>query len=145
MTIATYVDTAPFWDGVRDQRLVLPYCPVSGRFQHPPRPVSLYTGRRELEWREISGTGFIYACSTLRLPGPGLDGRLPLDYAIIELDEGVRIIGRLLGCAPGETRIGARVRLTWDRLDGERKYPAFESSSGGVSQSGSIATDRRSG
>ena len=117
--MATYIDSAPFWDGVRDHRLVLQYCPASGRFQHPPRPVSLYTGRRELEWREVSGHGFIYACSTLRVPGPGLEGRLPLAYAIIELDEGVRIIGRLLGCAPGETRIGAPVRLTWDRLDSD--------------------------
>lgn len=119
--MAAYVDTAPFWAGIRERRLVLQYCPAAGRFQHPPRPVSIYTGRRALEWREVTGRGFVYAAAVMHVKD-----RASWSYATIELDCGVRILARLLDCAPGSARIGMRVRLTWDRLEGDAIYPAFE-------------------
>jgi uncharacterized OB-fold protein len=120
-----YTDTQPFWDGVKAGKLRLQYCTETGRFQHYPRPVSVYTGRRTLEWREVSGNGKIYAFTVVRIPGPGLDGRLPLCVATVELDEGVRIIANVLGCLPEELEIGKRVKLAWDTLDGDQRYPAF--------------------
>lgn len=120
-----YVDSAQFWQGTREGRLLLQYCTKSGRFQHFPRPISLYTGGRALEWREVSGQGFVYAHTVLRTSGLGADGRLPCVLALIELDESVRILANLLGCAPGEVGIGDRVKLTWDELGGDARYPAF--------------------
>ena len=119
-----YVNSAPFWQGTRDGKLMLQYCIDSGRFQHFPRPISLYTGTRNLEWREASGNGVVYAVTALRTPGLGADGRLPCVLALVELDEGVRILGNLPGCGPGDVRIGQRVKLAWDNMvDG--RYPAF--------------------
>jgi uncharacterized OB-fold protein len=119
-----YVDSAPFWQGTREGKLMLQYCKDTGRFQHFPRPVSLYTGSRNLEWRAASGHGTVYAVTALRTPGLGADGRLPCVLATIELDEGVRILGNLPGSAPGDVRIGARVKLAWDELS-DGRYPAF--------------------
>lgn len=119
-----YVDSAPFWQGTREGRLLLQYCTESGRFQHFPRPISLYTGTRKLEWREVSGRGSVYAVTALRTPGLGADGRLPCVLATVELDEGVRILANVLHCAPGEVKIGDRVQLAWDDL-GDGRYPAF--------------------
>lgn len=121
-----YVDTTAFWQGAAEGRLLLQYCTATQRFQHYPKPVSTYTGRRTLEWREVSGRGTIYACTVVRIPGPGLEGRLPLPVATVELDEGVRVIANVLGCAPEALAIGRRVRLAWDRLDAGHRYPAFE-------------------
>jgi hypothetical protein len=120
-----YVDSAPFWQGTRDGKLLLQYCTESGRFQHFPRPISLYTGTRKLEWREASGRGRVYAVTALRTPGLGADGRLPCVLATVELEEGVRILANLLHCAPGEVKIGDRVTLAWDEL-GDGRYPAFQ-------------------
>jgi len=120
-----YVPTKPFWEGARAGKLMLQFCKDTQRFQHYPRPVSIYTGSRNLEWREVSGNGRIYACTIVRVPGPGLEGRLPLSVATIELDEGVRIIANIIGCDPDEVAIGRRVVLAWDRLDGDTPYPAF--------------------
>ena len=120
-----FVDTAPFWEGAKNHKLVLQYCTDTGQFQHFPKPVSIFTGSRNLEWREVSGSGTIYACTVLRVPGPGLDGRLPLSIATIELDEGVRILGNILGTDPGEVRIGQRVVLAWDPIADGLDYPAF--------------------
>ena len=120
-----YLDTAPFWNGIRERRLVLQFCTDSARFQHPPRPVSMFTGSRRLEWREVNGAGTIHATSVLRAAtGRGADAREHC-YASIDLDAGVRILGRLLDCAPGEARVGARVLLAWDTLADGRGYPAF--------------------
>ena len=121
-----FVDTRPFWAGVRAGKLVLQYCRDSGRFQHYPHPVSIYTGRRNLEWREVSGKGTIYSWTIVRVPGPGLEGRLPLAVALVQLDEGVRIIGNILDRKPEEVRIGQRVALAWDKLDDGTPYPAFK-------------------
>lgn len=121
-----YVDTTPFWNGVKERKLMLQFCPETKQFQHYPRPVSIYTGKRNIEWREVSGKGTIYACTTIRIPGPGLEGRLPLCVATVDLEEGVRFIGNVLNCTPEQVTIGARVKLAWDKLDEDNLYPAFE-------------------
>jgi uncharacterized protein len=122
---SVYVDTAPFWEPAQRGKLMLQYCKDSQSFQHYPRPVSIFTGSRNLEWREVSGKGTIYACSVIRVPGPGLDGRLPLAVAIVELAEGVRILGNILSVAPEKVAIGQRVEVAWDRLGDDVAYPAF--------------------
>lgn len=120
-----FVDTKPFWDGAKAGKLVLQYCRDTGRFQHYPRPVSIYTGSRNLEWREVSGRGTIYACTVIRVPGPGLDGRLPLPVVTVELDEGVRILGNIVGADPDSVRIGGRVELAFDPIGEGVVNPAF--------------------
>lgn len=122
---SAFTDSAAFWQGTREGRLMLQYCTQAGRFQHFPRPVSLYSGRRTLTWKEVSGQGRIYAHTVLRTPGLGADGRLPCALALVELDEGVRILANLLGTEPGRVKVGDRVRLAWDELGGDARYPAF--------------------
>jgi uncharacterized OB-fold protein len=119
-----FVDSSAFWQGTREGKLMLQYCKDTERFQHYPRPVSLYTGSRNLEWREVSGNGTVYAVTALRTPGLGADGRLPCVLATIELEEGVRILGNLPTSSPGDVKIGDRVKLMWDELS-DGRYPAF--------------------
>jgi uncharacterized OB-fold protein len=120
-----FVETKPFWEGARNGKLVLQYCRDTGKYQHYPRPVSMYTGSRNLEWREVSGRGTIYACTVIRVPGPGLDGRLPLPVATVELDEGVRILGNVLDIDPDKVEIGQKVELAFDEIADGVPYPAF--------------------
>lgn len=123
--VSVYVDTAPFWEAAKRGKLVLQFCKDTNQFQHYPRPVSIFTGSRNLEWREVSGKGVIYACTVIRVPGPGLEGRLPLSVATVELDEGVRILGNIVDTDPDKVSIGQRVELSWDRLSEDVRYPAF--------------------
>jgi uncharacterized OB-fold protein len=120
------VDTTPFWEGAKAGKLVLQFCADTKRFQHYPRPVSIYTGSRNLEWREVSGNGFIYAFTVIRVPGPGLEGRLPLSVATVQLDEGVHILGNILNADQREMKIDQRVELAWDNLSPDVTYPAFK-------------------
>jgi uncharacterized protein len=122
---SVYVDTAPFWEAAKQGKLVLQFCKDTNQFQHYPRPVSIFTGSRNLEWREVSGRGVVYACTVIRVPGPGLDGRLPLSVVTVELDEGVRMLGNIVNVEPDKVAIGQRVEVTWDRLSDDFQYPAF--------------------
>ena len=125
-----YVDTAPFWEAATRKELLLQYCKDTGKSQHYPRPVSIYTGSRNIEWRKVSGKGTIYACTTIRIPGPGLEGRLPLPVATVELDEGVRMIVNIVDSSPADIAIGRRVELCWEKLDKGQNYPAFKLAKG---------------
>ena len=49
--------TTPFWEAAKEGRFLLQYDPAAGKYQFWPRPVSVHSGSRKLEWRESSGRG----------------------------------------------------------------------------------------
>lgn len=103
----------PYWEATRQQRLLLQYCPASGQYQFFPRPVSISTGRAEIEWREVDGKGEIYSY-TITHRGPGsFRGHEPYPVVMVRLDVGVDIIANLFGCAPTNLLVGMRVRPYW--------------------------------
>ena len=118
--------SAPFWEAARQQKLVIQYCPESGKYQHYPRPVSIYTGKRNIEWREVSGKGSAYALTVTRRGPPAFRGQEPYLVAIVELDEGVRLLTHIVNCSGEDARIGMRVRLRWRVLSDAFSFPVFE-------------------
>lgn len=109
----------PFWDATREKRLLLQYCPATQQYQFFPRPVSLFTARRALEWREVSGRGQVYSYTVARLgPGP-FRGHEPYLVALVALEEGVHIMANIVHCAIDAIRIGMAVEPFWaPRPDG---------------------------
>lgn len=123
--IGSYIDTKEFWDGAKRGKLMLQYCTETKRFQHFPRPVSLFTGRKTVEWREASGYGTVYSWTVTRSPWPGHEQRVPYICAYVELDEGVRFLCNLVDCDENEIEIGMPVEVRWDRLTEEVAFPDF--------------------
>lgn len=118
--------TQPFWDGAKEHRFMLQYDPEADRFQFYPRAISVYTGKRNLEWREASGKGHIYSYTETHIPARGFEGSEPYLIALVELDEGVRLMGLLHNCSADEVSIGMRVRICWDTINEDFEYFAFE-------------------
>lgn len=118
--------TGPFWEAARERRLVMQFDPATGRFQFYPRPGSMATGRRNLEWRNVSGKGHVYSYTVTHVAPAGFQDIAPYTIACVDLDEGVRMIGRLVNIAPEQTTIGLRVQICWEALSGEAIYFAFE-------------------
>ena len=79
------------------------------------RPV-FYPRVGELEWRVSAGRGTVYATTTVRRRGEE-----PHDVSLVDLDEGFRMMSRVVGVAPEEVRIGMRVAVRFE--DGT---PVFE-------------------
>jgi uncharacterized OB-fold protein len=57
---------------------------------------------------------------------PGMRAMAPYVVALIELDEGVRMMSNVVGIAPDDVRVGMPVRVTWEPLDDGRNLPQFE-------------------
>jgi uncharacterized OB-fold protein len=120
-----FAHTEPFWEATKRNVLLLQYCTVAKRFQHVPRPVSIYTGRRTLEWREVSGEGSVYTYTWLHMPVAGFEDRMPLLVATIEVDVGVRMVANILNAADKKVQVGDRVQLAWEEVENGFKIPAF--------------------
>jgi len=91
-------------------RLDYQWDPRTGRAVFHPRIAD------GLEWRTSAGLGTVYATTVLRRRDEA-----PANLALIDLDEGFRMMSRVEGPAPEEVAIGLRVRVRFD--DG---VPIFE-------------------
>jgi uncharacterized protein len=116
----------PFWEATRAKKLLIQYCPRTGQYQFFPRPSSLFTGARDLEWREVSGRGEIFSY-TVAHRGPGaFHGHEPYLIVTVTLDVGVNVIADLVHCGLDEVRIGMPVVPFWHALSNGTHLLLFE-------------------
>ena len=86
-----------------------------------PRVLCPFTGSNQLEWRISKGLGTVYATTVVH-PAEGK----PFNVALIDCDEGFRLMSRVEDIAPEQVRIGQRVRFRVHRAEGdEDPYPVF--------------------
>lgn len=117
-----------FWDATRRRELVLPWCTRCGRAFWYPRPVCPRCLDPHLEWRPASGRGAVYAVSVMHRPAhPGMADRVPYAVALVDLDEGVRMLSNLVDVDihSGEAQVGMAVTVTWEPLSDGRHLPVF--------------------
>ena len=115
----------PFWDATRQERLVLPWCTSCERAIWYPREVCPGCLGTDLEWRPAGGEGVVYAC-TVEHKSQTRALEAPYVVALVELDEGVRLLSNVVGCPPEQVAVGDRVRVTWEPLSDGRRLPLFE-------------------
>lgn len=117
----------PFWDGVNQEKLLVQFDTEVGKFQWWPRPVSIYTGRNDhLEWREVSGKGTLVSFSLINQALFHFKAIVPYMLGVIELDEGVRIYGRVVNIEPEKVATGLRVRVAFETPPEGNKLYVFE-------------------
>ncbi|MCK6554912.1 OB-fold domain-containing protein [Candidatus Binatia bacterium] len=97
-------ETAPFWEGVRNRVLRLPRCRTCNAYHFYPRPLCPYCWSRDLEWVTVGGRGRLHSFVINQRPpkhvGPG-----PIVLAMVELDEGPRLMTELVGIDPDPARL----------------------------------------
>ena len=117
-------DTEFFWAGTAAGELRIQRCGQCGAVRHPPGPFCPRCGDARPEYVVAAGTGEVYSYVVHR--HPPVPGRtLPIVIALVTLDEGVRMVGELIGTEPGQVRIGLPVRAEFVRVDGELTLPAW--------------------
>jgi uncharacterized OB-fold protein len=112
----------PFWDGIAGRRLLLQYDPLAKRYQFYPRPLSLFSATRSLEWREAAGSGTLIAHTLCHSPAKCYEGQVPYLVGIVRLDEGVKIFTRIVNADGADLAIGQRMRLSWDESGAETLF-----------------------
>lgn len=117
-------DSAPFWSAAAEQRLVAQACTGCGRLWHPPRPMCPHCGSLHHAVRELSGLGTVYSYSLLHHPQhPAFE--YPVIAALVDLDEGVRLVTNLVGIERDAVAIGVRVSVTFAPTAEGTHVPVF--------------------
>lgn len=119
-------ETAPFWEAAKAHRLSLPKCAQCGKVRFPPSGHCPACGAAEAEWVELTGRGRVFSFVTYhRLYHKGWEGELPYVVAVIELDEGPRILSTLTGVAPEAVACDMAVEVVFDDITEEATLPKF--------------------
>lgn len=115
----------PFFEGLEAKQLLIPYCTACGRPHFYPRSACPHCWCEEdYEWREARGTGVIHTYTIVRNnPPPAFVPMLPFSVAIIQLDEGVRLLSNIVG-EYEDMAIGDRVQVEFVERDG-KSLPLF--------------------
>jgi len=121
----------PFFTAAAEGRLAIQRCPECGQAVFFPRTVCPRCRRGSPEWIDAAGTGMLYSFSVVaRSAIPGYSDEVPYVVALVELDEGVRLMANIVNVAPDEVRIGMPVRVTFERRTHEAgeeiAVPQFE-------------------
>jgi hypothetical protein len=116
---------APYFEGAERGDLVIPRCSSCRRYFFYPTVLCPQCHATERTWEKVSGAGSIYSYTVVYRP---LSSRLSAPYvvAVIELDEGVRMMGNVLGSDPDDIAIGDRVGVTFAEGGDGRTVPMFE-------------------
>jgi uncharacterized OB-fold protein len=120
-------ETRPYWQAARRHELSLPYCVPCGAFFFYPRAACPTCLSGEIEWRPVGGRGRLHTF-TLVYRGPkGFPLDVPYVLAMVELDEGPRLMTNLVGveATPEAVRIGMPVEVTFVDVNDEIGLPLF--------------------
>ncbi len=120
-------DSAPYWAAARERRLLIRRCRDCGASHFMPRHLCPSCWSDQLDWIDASGGGSVHSYTIVRRASAAAFAPLtPYVLALIDLDEGPRMVSNILGSDALQVRIGDRVRLTFeDRGDGHL-LPQFE-------------------
>jgi len=108
----------PFWDALREERIVVQHCDACGGWVHYPRSRCSHCLSDNLSFREVDGAASVYTFTVARqATAPPFADEVPQIITIVELDEGVRFTTTLVDVAPEDVRVGMRVVPVFDHGD----------------------------
>ncbi|WP_127817822.1 Zn-ribbon domain-containing OB-fold protein [Microbacterium sp. CPCC 204701] len=112
--------TVPYWEGTARGELWIQRCVTTGAYFTYPRRFSPYVVNGEVEWVRASGRGTLYSYVVNYLPGPGYADEVPYVIAIVELEEGPRVLANLheLDPDPAALSIGMPLRAVFEPRGG---------------------------
>lgn len=117
-------DSEFFWEAVDRGTLEIQRCGQCKTFLHPPRPMCPACHSLTQEYVAVSGRGIVYSWCLPQHPKiPLFD--YPLITALIELEEGVRLLCNVTECAPEDVYSGMRVALCFTETVSGHKIPQF--------------------
>lgn len=117
MPAATEI-SAPFWEGLKAERLLIQQCNACDHWVFYPRRHCPSCLAHDLTWRDVSGGATLYSFTVARIATlPDFADEMPQKLAVVELDEGVRINTTLVGLDESEIQIGMRLQPVFAQVD----------------------------
>lgn len=119
-------ETAEFWAGTLAGELRIQQCNSCGKYYFYPRPFCRHCQSRDVEWRKVSGNGRLISYVINQRPLPPADPAEPQVIALVELDEGPRMLTNIVGVAPEPENLplDSRVKVAFEAR-GDQALPVF--------------------
>ena len=118
--------TEAFWAAAREARLVLPRCDGCGFHWFPPSLACPRCGFERYSWIPASGRGTVFSFVVYhRVYHRAFKNKVPYVVAVIELEEGPRLISNVVGIAPENVRCDMPVSVVFEELRDGIRIPKF--------------------
>lgn len=118
-------DSEPFWTGLKKNKLFIQQCEHCGEYIFYPRLICPYCFSERVMWVKATGNGQIYSYTVVHRAFGAFKDQTPFIIGIVELDEGVRMMTRILG-NQNQVKIGKSVSIFYKKIDSNLTLPYFQ-------------------
>lgn len=92
--------TRHYWEALKAHELPIQHCDGCGEYVHYPRMRCPHCGKDALRWARASGRATLHSYIINHVPPPGWENEVPYVVAVVELEEGPRMLTNLRGVPP---------------------------------------------
>ncbi len=115
-----------FWAHCAEERLCFQVCTSCDTWRHLPRTMCARCGSAQWSWRASNGRGSLYSWTvTHQAMLPQFDSEVPYVVAVVELEEGVRMVSQLRGVEVKDLALGSPLDLYFERFEEGLVLPMF--------------------
>jgi uncharacterized protein len=119
-------ESLPFWESAKQHRLALPRCNACAKFWFPPSRSCPHCLAADFAWLPVSGRGKIFSFVTFhRVYHPAFASEVPYVVALVELEEGPRMLSNIVGVPPDRVGCDMPVRIVYDDVVADVTVPKF--------------------
>lgn len=118
-------DSRPYWEGLAQGELRIQRCDACSRAVFYPRSLCPHCYSEKLSWIVAIGRGTIYSYTVAHQAFGAFAADVPFIIAIVELEEGVRMMSRVIDAPRESIAIGARVQVTFEKAGEDLTLPYF--------------------
>jgi uncharacterized OB-fold protein len=119
-------ETQPFWDAAHAGSLLIRRCNDCGRVHFYPRPFCPVCWSTNVEWVEASGRATLYTWSVVRRNDlPPFNERVPYVAAVVDLDEGPRMMTNVVDCDFDALEVGMPLEVVFQPIANDVTKPVF--------------------
>ncbi len=126
-------EAKPYWDGAREGKLMIPKCRSCGKAFFYPRVVCPLCGSRDIGWIQASGRGRLHSFEIAhQILNKAFKVKTPVVLAMVELEEGPRMLTNLVNIAPDPTalRCDMPVEVIFEKQNDQVTLPMFQPAKG---------------
>jgi len=122
------VDVAkPFYEAMQQHKLLIQQCQSCETYQPPAQVICDHCGSNKLIWCEANGKGVIYSFVIFhRSFHPYYDDKIPYTVALVELDEGPRVMGHIEAKAGQDYQVGSVVTANFKTINKKNELLYFQ-------------------
>jgi hypothetical protein len=119
-------ESKPYWEGLRQHQLLIPRCNACRRYWFPPSTNCPHCTSSDFTWTPVSGRGKVFTYVVYhRVYHPGFADQVPYTVALVELEEGPRMISNIVGIPPDQVACEMPVHVIYEDVADNVTLPKF--------------------